>query len=75
MTLDHLPGGRLVLAVGLGALDDGGFTKVGEPTDRKIRARLLLLPLAGVFKDLEDLLDQRFAFVWGEVAGVDGLFI
>lgn len=41
MTLDHLSDGRLVLAVGLGALDDGGFTKVGEPTDRKIRARLL----------------------------------
>jgi hypothetical protein len=25
----------------LGALDDGGFSKVGEPTDRKIRAQLL----------------------------------
>jgi len=37
-TLDHLSGGRLVLPVGLGALDDGGFTKVGEPTDRKVRA-------------------------------------
>jgi alkanesulfonate monooxygenase SsuD/methylene tetrahydromethanopterin reductase-like flavin-dependent oxidoreductase (luciferase family) len=41
MTLDHLSGGRLVLPVGLGALDDGGFAKVGEPTDRKVRARLL----------------------------------
>jgi alkanesulfonate monooxygenase SsuD/methylene tetrahydromethanopterin reductase-like flavin-dependent oxidoreductase (luciferase family) len=41
MTLDHLSGGRLVLPVGLGALDDGGFSKVGEPTDRKVRARLL----------------------------------
>ena len=38
MTLDHLSGGRLVLPVGLGALDDGGFSKVGEPTDRKVRA-------------------------------------
>ncbi len=37
-TLDHLSGGRLVLPVGLGALDDGGFGKVGEPTDRKVRA-------------------------------------
>ena len=37
-TLDHLSGGRLVLPVGLGALDDGGFAKVGEPTDRKVRA-------------------------------------
>lgn len=41
MTLDHLSGGRLVLPVGLGALDDGGFSKVGEPTDRKVRAGLL----------------------------------
>jgi len=41
MTLDHLSDGRLVLPVGLGTLDDGGFSKVGEPTDRKIRAQLL----------------------------------
>jgi hypothetical protein len=27
--------------VGLGAVDDGGFGKVGEPTDRKTRAELL----------------------------------
>jgi alkanesulfonate monooxygenase SsuD/methylene tetrahydromethanopterin reductase-like flavin-dependent oxidoreductase (luciferase family) len=41
MTLDRLSGGRLVLPVGLGALDDGGFSKVGEPTERKVRAQLL----------------------------------
>jgi alkanesulfonate monooxygenase SsuD/methylene tetrahydromethanopterin reductase-like flavin-dependent oxidoreductase (luciferase family) len=41
IALDHLSNGRLVLPVGLGALDDGGFGKVGEPTDRKVRARLL----------------------------------
>jgi alkanesulfonate monooxygenase SsuD/methylene tetrahydromethanopterin reductase-like flavin-dependent oxidoreductase (luciferase family) len=41
VSLDHLSGGRLVLPVGLGALDDGGFSKVGEPTDRKVRAQLL----------------------------------
>ncbi len=41
MTLDHLSGGRLVLPVGLGAIDDGGFSKVGEPTDRKTRAQRL----------------------------------
>jgi len=41
MTLDHLSDGRLVLPVGLGALDDGGFSKVGEPTDRRVRAQLL----------------------------------
>jgi alkanesulfonate monooxygenase SsuD/methylene tetrahydromethanopterin reductase-like flavin-dependent oxidoreductase (luciferase family) len=41
VALDHLSGGRLVLPVGLGALDDGGFAKVGEPTDRRVRAQLL----------------------------------
>jgi alkanesulfonate monooxygenase SsuD/methylene tetrahydromethanopterin reductase-like flavin-dependent oxidoreductase (luciferase family) len=41
VTLDHLSGGRLVLPVGLGTLDDGGFGKVGEPTDRKTRAERL----------------------------------
>ncbi len=41
VTLDHLSNGRLILPVGLGALDDGGFTKVGEATDRKTRAQLL----------------------------------
>ena len=40
VALDHLSNGRLVLPVGLGALDDGGFSKVGEPTDRKVRAQL-----------------------------------
>jgi alkanesulfonate monooxygenase SsuD/methylene tetrahydromethanopterin reductase-like flavin-dependent oxidoreductase (luciferase family) len=41
VTLDHLSGGRLILPVGLGALDDGGFAKVGEATDRRVRAELL----------------------------------
>ncbi len=41
VTVDHLSHGRLVLPVGLGALDDGGFGKVGEVTDRKERAQLL----------------------------------
>ena len=42
MTVDHLSNGRLVLPVGLGALDDGGFSRVHpETTDRKARAELL----------------------------------
>jgi alkanesulfonate monooxygenase SsuD/methylene tetrahydromethanopterin reductase-like flavin-dependent oxidoreductase (luciferase family) len=41
MTLDRLSNGRLVLPVGLGALDDGAFGNVGEPTDAKLRAELL----------------------------------
>jgi hypothetical protein len=34
-------GGRIVLPVGLGAIDDPGFAGVGEPTDRRTRAELL----------------------------------
>jgi hypothetical protein len=41
VTIDHLSGGRLIVPVGIGALDDVGFGKVGEPTDRKTRAELL----------------------------------
>jgi alkanesulfonate monooxygenase SsuD/methylene tetrahydromethanopterin reductase-like flavin-dependent oxidoreductase (luciferase family) len=41
MTLDRLAGGRLVLPVGLGALDDAAFGNVGEPTDARTRAELL----------------------------------
>lgn len=41
MTLDRLSAGRLVLPVGLGALDDAAFGNVGEPTDARIRAELL----------------------------------
>lgn len=41
VTLDHLSNGRLVLPVGLGALDDSGWGRVGEPTDRRTRAERL----------------------------------
>src|SRR3954469_12180810 len=41
MTLDRLSNGRLVLPVGLGALDDGAFGNVGDPTDARIRAEML----------------------------------
>lgn len=41
VTLDHLSGGRLVLPVGLGAVTEGGFARVGEQMDRKIRAEML----------------------------------
>jgi alkanesulfonate monooxygenase SsuD/methylene tetrahydromethanopterin reductase-like flavin-dependent oxidoreductase (luciferase family) len=40
VTLDHISKGRFILPVGLGA-PDTGFDKVGEETDRKIRAQLL----------------------------------
>ena len=39
-TLDNLSGGRVILAVGLGAVDTG-FEAFGEVTDRRIRAELL----------------------------------
>lgn len=42
LTVDHLSNGRLVIPVALGAVDDGGFSKVHpETTDRKERAELL----------------------------------
>ncbi len=41
VTLDHLSGGRLILAVGLGFLDDGGYAKVGEELGSKVRAQML----------------------------------
>jgi alkanesulfonate monooxygenase SsuD/methylene tetrahydromethanopterin reductase-like flavin-dependent oxidoreductase (luciferase family) len=41
VTLDHLSRGRLVLPVGLGALDDSGWSRVGEPTERRTRAERL----------------------------------
>jgi hypothetical protein len=40
VTLDRLSAGRLILAVGLGAVDTG-FDKFGEETDRRKRAELL----------------------------------
>ncbi len=41
LTVDHLSGGRLVLPVGLGALDDQGFGDVGEVTGLRERAAIL----------------------------------
>lgn len=41
MTVDHLARGRLVLPVGLGALEDLGFGNVGETTDTRTRAAIL----------------------------------
>jgi hypothetical protein len=41
MTLDRLSNGRLILPVGLGALDDSAFENVGEPTAARTRAELL----------------------------------
>jgi hypothetical protein len=58
-TLDQLSNGRLVLPVGLGALDDAGFTRVGEVIDRKTRAQMLdesLEILAGLWSG------QTFSF-------------
>jgi alkanesulfonate monooxygenase SsuD/methylene tetrahydromethanopterin reductase-like flavin-dependent oxidoreductase (luciferase family) len=40
-TIDRLSGGRLVLPVGLGAVEDAGFGRVGDVTDRRIRAERL----------------------------------
>lgn len=41
VTLDHLSRGRLIVGVGLGDLNDGVFTRFGEVTDARQRARML----------------------------------
>lgn len=42
VTIDHLSNGRLILPVGLGAVDDAGFSRVHpETTDRRERAERL----------------------------------
>jgi alkanesulfonate monooxygenase SsuD/methylene tetrahydromethanopterin reductase-like flavin-dependent oxidoreductase (luciferase family) len=41
LTIDHLSGGRLVVPVGLGALEDRGFGAVGEVTGVRDRAAIL----------------------------------
>jgi alkanesulfonate monooxygenase SsuD/methylene tetrahydromethanopterin reductase-like flavin-dependent oxidoreductase (luciferase family) len=41
ITLDHVSRGRFVLCVGLGAVDDSGWGRVGEPTERRTRAEKL----------------------------------
>lgn len=42
LTVDHLSGGRLVLPVGLGVVDDGGFSRVGgEVSSARDRAERL----------------------------------
>ncbi|HEX5467114.1 MAG TPA: LLM class flavin-dependent oxidoreductase [Candidatus Limnocylindrales bacterium] len=41
ITIDQLSGGRLILPVGLGALDDAGFGAVGEVTATPERAAIL----------------------------------
>jgi alkanesulfonate monooxygenase SsuD/methylene tetrahydromethanopterin reductase-like flavin-dependent oxidoreductase (luciferase family) len=41
VTLDHLSGGRLVLAVGLGTPPEIEFGTFGEPTDARLRAEML----------------------------------
>jgi Luciferase-like monooxygenase len=41
VTVDRLSDGRLVLPVGLGAVDDAGVTGFGEPQERRVRAERL----------------------------------
>ena len=41
VTLDHLSGGRLILAVGLGLASDASFSRFGEITDDRQRAAML----------------------------------
>jgi alkanesulfonate monooxygenase SsuD/methylene tetrahydromethanopterin reductase-like flavin-dependent oxidoreductase (luciferase family) len=59
VTVDRLSGGRLVVPVGLGALDDAGFGTVGEATGARARAERLDETLA-ILDGLQR--DEPFAF-------------
>jgi alkanesulfonate monooxygenase SsuD/methylene tetrahydromethanopterin reductase-like flavin-dependent oxidoreductase (luciferase family) len=61
LSVDVLSGGRLVLPVGLGALDDLAFGAVGEPTDTRTRAERL--------DETLDILDGLWS---GEPFGFEG---
>jgi alkanesulfonate monooxygenase SsuD/methylene tetrahydromethanopterin reductase-like flavin-dependent oxidoreductase (luciferase family) len=72
ITIDHLSNGRLVMPVGLGAADDGGFSRVNTDTpDRKIRAQRLDECLA-----ILDLAwsGERFSFTGEHYQAVDLVF-
>jgi alkanesulfonate monooxygenase SsuD/methylene tetrahydromethanopterin reductase-like flavin-dependent oxidoreductase (luciferase family) len=69
VTIDHLSDGRMVLPVGLGALDDGGFGAVGEVTGTRDRAARLDETLA----ILDALQSGEPVSFHGEHYRVDGL--
>lgn len=63
VTIDHLSNGRLTLGVGLGDVGDAGFSKVGESTDAKERARRLdeaLDVLAGLWSGKSFSYDGKY---------------
>jgi alkanesulfonate monooxygenase SsuD/methylene tetrahydromethanopterin reductase-like flavin-dependent oxidoreductase (luciferase family) len=41
VSLDYLSGGRMILGVGIGDINDHGFARVGEETDAKTRGAML----------------------------------
>lgn len=62
LTIDHLSGGRLVLPVGLGAVDDAAFSQVlAAPKSARERA-----------ERLDDCLDFLTLAWWGEPFAFDG---
>ena len=71
LTLDHLSGGRVTMAVGLGDVTDPGFARVSEETDPAVRARRLdesLEILRGLWSG------ERFSYSGREYTVDDVLF-
>ncbi len=61
ITLDRLSGGRLVLPVGIGTLDDHEFGAAGEPVEARVRVQRL-----------DEVLAITAGLAGGEPFGFDG---
>jgi alkanesulfonate monooxygenase SsuD/methylene tetrahydromethanopterin reductase-like flavin-dependent oxidoreductase (luciferase family) len=72
VTVDHLSGGRLILAVGLGDSSDGSFTQFGEEANARTRAGMLdeaLEIVVGLWSGEPFRYDGRYYQV-GEIVGL-----
>lgn len=68
-------GGNLLWPLRFGGEERGGFIRFRGATSEECHGLSRAGSSLGVFEDLEDVVDEGFAFVGREVAGVDGLFV